>query len=74
MLILTYVDVQSGRNQLVGLAMNNPIYNGEKFTTNLHYISGWLPNGPENIHHNISIDGYTAVLTITELNHTTESS
>lgn len=63
----------SGRNQVVGLAMNNSIYNGQKFTTNLHYISVWLPIGPDVIHHNVSIDGYTAVLTIKKLNNTKSS-
>lgn len=49
-------------------AQSNPSYNGNQYTTTVKYISGWLPTGSVGIDHGISIDGQTAVLTVTVAN------
>ncbi|KAJ7756795.1 hypothetical protein DFH07DRAFT_868178 [Mycena maculata] len=55
-----------GRDQVVAEATAGVIsFSGAEYTTTVEYVSGLLPPGSEGINHNISIDGMTAIFTVT---------
>ncbi|KAJ7702412.1 hypothetical protein B0H17DRAFT_923358, partial [Mycena rosella] len=55
-----------GRDQVVSDATGGIVsFSGVDYTTTVEYVSGLLTPGAEGINHNISIDGRTAILTVT---------
>ncbi|KAJ7043293.1 hypothetical protein C8F04DRAFT_944569 [Mycena alexandri] len=56
-----------GRDQVVATATGGIVsFSGVDYSTSVRYVSGLLPVGSDGINHNISIDGMTAVLTVSE--------
>lgn len=61
-----------GRNQLVQVALGKA-KNGKtsfmwtKYKTEVQFVAGLMPQGVQGVNHDISVDGLTAVLTVTVL-------
>ncbi|KAJ7349321.1 hypothetical protein DFH08DRAFT_999102 [Mycena albidolilacea] len=54
-----------GRDEVVAKATGGVVsFSSVDYTTTVEYVSGLLPPGAAGINHNISIDGQTAILTI----------
>ncbi|KAJ7093136.1 hypothetical protein C8R44DRAFT_646243 [Mycena epipterygia] len=55
-----------GRDQVVSEATGGIVsFSGVDYSTTVQYVTGLLSPGAQGINHNISIDGRTAILTIT---------
>ncbi|CAD6929590.1 unnamed protein product [Tilletia controversa] len=54
-----------GRDTIVKAATKFSSYKGQNFTATVSYVSGLLPSGSKGINHGITIDGRTAVLSVT---------
>lgn len=59
-----------GRNQLVGRALGKKkdgmtSFMWTKYTTQVEFVAGLMPQGMQGVNHDIAVDGLTAVLTVT---------